>query len=325
MKYAGLGATVFFTAVFAWMSCAFALNMVFDNMFLAILIGAVWGLMIFNLDRFIVSGMRKESRLWKEFLYAMPRVLLAVLISIVIAKPLELRIFDKEIQPQLTIMEQRVFAEQEEETRKRFAATDSLLKAELSVLSDEVKAKTAARDQLLQIAREEADGTGGSRIRNLGPIYKLKKADADKAEAELRDLTERSKLQMASLLERLDANDSLRTAALNSLGRERRDGLAARIEALDELKEERPPIAIAGLFIMLLFVALECAPVLVKLISRAGPYDELIKTQEFAFRTKATRDRSSLSAEVRTASENWPEEEKTFANKRLDQTLQDSL
>ena len=28
----------------------------------------------------------------------------------------------------------------------------------------------------------EADGTGGSQIRNMGPIYRAKKADADKAQ-----------------------------------------------------------------------------------------------------------------------------------------------
>jgi hypothetical protein len=35
--------------------------------------------------------------------------------------------------------------------------------------------KTAKRDELDRIAQEEADGTGGTRKRNAGPIYKIKK------------------------------------------------------------------------------------------------------------------------------------------------------
>src|SRR5687767_435159 len=113
-KYAGLGATVFFTGFFAFLSAAFALFTVFNSYLISIALGIVWGLMIFNLDRYIVSGMRKEGRPAREFLNALPRIILAVLISLVIAKPLELRIFDKEIQPELVIMEQQVFAKQEE-------------------------------------------------------------------------------------------------------------------------------------------------------------------------------------------------------------------
>src|SRR5688572_19332860 len=150
-KYAGLGATIFFTGVFAFLSASFALYTVFDNVFIAVALGVVWGLMIFNLDRYIVSGMRKEGRPVKEMLNALPRIILAVLISIVIAKPLELRIFDKEIQPELTIMEQQVFALQEAEVRSRFAETDSLLRSEVSALLGQVKEKTRSRDELRRV------------------------------------------------------------------------------------------------------------------------------------------------------------------------------
>ena len=63
--------------------------------------------------------MRKEGRLAREFALATPRILLAVLISIVIAKPLELKVFDKEIQPELIVMEQEAYARQEQQLRSR--------------------------------------------------------------------------------------------------------------------------------------------------------------------------------------------------------------
>ena len=96
-KYVGIGATIFFTGIFAALAAAYALYTVFENYLIAGLFGLIWGLMIFNLDRYIVSSMRKEGNSRKEFYTALPRIILAVLISLVIAKPLEMKIFEKEI------------------------------------------------------------------------------------------------------------------------------------------------------------------------------------------------------------------------------------
>ena len=57
-KYAGIGATVFFTAVMAFIAASYALYTVFDNLYTAVFFGLVWGFLIFNLDRFIVSQSR---------------------------------------------------------------------------------------------------------------------------------------------------------------------------------------------------------------------------------------------------------------------------
>lgn len=323
-KYAGLGATVFFTGFFAFMAAAFALYTVFDSYWISVAVGLVWGLMIFNLDRYIVSGMRKEGNAWREFLHAFPRLVLAILISVVIAKPLELRIFDKEIQPELVLMEQRVFAVQENEIRKRFIALEETLKKEMSSIQQRLAEKTATRDELLKAAREEADGTGGSRRKNLGPIYKLKKADADRAEEELRRIQATSALEMNELQEQLRSNDSLRALAMSQLEYKKRDGLAARMEALDSLSKKSPPIQWAGWFLMLLIIAVECAPVFVKLISMKGPYDNLLKGEEFRFFVRETSEMAESSDTLRGKSQGMTTPEKQFINERLDAALRDN-
>jgi hypothetical protein len=179
-KYVGIGATIFFTGLFAALSGAYALYTVFDSIVASVVFGLVWGLMIFNLDRYIVSSMRKERNSWREFRTALPRIVLAILISIVIARPLEMKIFDKEIQSELIIMEQQTYTLQESEIKMRFQADQQKLRDEIASLKSEIEAKTAKRDELDRIAQEEADGTGGTRKRNAGPIYKIKKADADR-------------------------------------------------------------------------------------------------------------------------------------------------
>src|SRR5690606_34163559 len=104
-KYVGIGATIFFTGLFAALSGGYALYFVFSgtafSVIYAFLFGLLWGLAIFNMDRYIVSSVHKNASGFKQFLQATARMLLAVLIGIVIARPLELKVFDKEIREQL--------------------------------------------------------------------------------------------------------------------------------------------------------------------------------------------------------------------------------
>src|SRR3569833_672700 len=100
-KYFGIVATIFFTALFASLSGGYAMYFVFAGnpsaWVFAILFGLIWGTAIFNLDRYIVSSIDKTGTTNQQILQASPRILLAIMIGIVISRPLELKIFDKEI------------------------------------------------------------------------------------------------------------------------------------------------------------------------------------------------------------------------------------
>lgn len=278
-KYAGIGGTIFFTGLLAALSGGYALWTVFQQPWAAVLFGIVWGLMIFNLDRYIVSSMKKRERFGQELWMATPRIMLAVLIAIVISKPLELQIFDKEIQAELVIMEQQKLKAQEDKVKERYQGRTQEVSTRLSALQQEINAQAARRDTLMLLAQQEADGTGGSRIKNLGPIYKAKKADADSATAALALLQQRH----AQLREELARQDSTVLAAITALKRSRLDGFASRLDALGTLTRTSNPIRWANWFIMLLFIAIETAPVFVKLISPRGPYDDLLEQHEYAF------------------------------------------
>jgi hypothetical protein len=237
-KYAGIGATIFFTGLFAAAAAAYALFTIFDNYWIAIGLGILWGLMIFNLDRYIVSSMRKEGRVSRELFTALPRIALALIISLVIAKPLELKIFEKEIEPELVVMEQQVYAGQESETRLRFEPVVTQLRSSIQQLKQEIITKAGHRDALALAAQQEADGTGGSRVKNLGPIYKVKKADADKAEVELRHLTETNRARILTLENQLNEAETEMKQEVDGLAKSKMNGLAARMEALSRLTEK---------------------------------------------------------------------------------------
>jgi hypothetical protein len=323
-KYVGIGATVFFTGLFAALAGGYAMYTVFDNAWIAGACGLVWGLLIFNLDRFIVSSMRKEGKFSRELIMALPRILLAILISVVIAKPLELKIFEKEINSELIIMDQQQRARQEAHVKTRFISTQDSLKSEIIALKQELLTKTAQRDDLLRIAQEEADGTGGSRKKNLGPIYKVKKANADAAEIELTQLKHANENRIALLEKRVHKNDSLLTAEIVSIENARVDGPAARIEAMSRLTQQNNAMWWAEWFIILLFIALETAPVFVKLISNKGPYDNLLKVEEHRFASEETEELARINAAIKEKNVGISPLEREYITDRLDTALKNS-
>ncbi len=316
-KYVGIGATIFFTGLFAALAGGYALYTVFDNYWLAIFFGLVWGLMIFNLDRFIVSSMRKNGQPAKEFLQAVPRLILALVISIVIARPLELKIFEKEINSEITAMIQEDMAAKELVVKERFQETRNRLSAEIQTLKDEIAMKTQSRNDLRRIAREEADGTGGTMKRNAGPIYRIKKADADRVEAELAELIATNTPLIKEKEQALAEWNGREKAELAAMEESQLTGLASRLEALDRLTVKSVAINIANWFVMLLFLVVETAPIFVKLVSPRGPYDYVLKTEEYGFEAFHYEDLAKVNTSIKKRSSKLTDEEIEYVSGKL--------
>ena len=298
-KYVGIGGTVFFTGVLAFFSSAYALYTVFDNPFMAIAFGIVWGLMIFNLDRYIVASMKSRGSFFGDLVIALPRLGMAILLALVISKPLELKIFEKEINAELLVMEQEVMKTQEDRVKDRYLASLDNLREEVVILKKEIADKTATRDELAAAALAEADGTGGSQLRNMGPIYRAKKAKADDAQAELDAVLAVNNPAIALKQASIQQTTSDMNASISSLDHKAYGGFAARIEALDRLGEASPVIATAAMMIMLLFITVETAPILVKLISPSSPYDHLLAEHEIVYEVRAKEGNTKLRTDLK--------------------------
>ncbi|MCE7055646.1 DUF4407 domain-containing protein [Algoriphagus sp. AGSA1] len=283
-KYVGIGATVFFTGVLAALAAGYALFTVFQSIWPAIFFGLLWGLMIFNLDRFIVSSMRKKDNTWGEWKLAIPRLVLAVLLALVISKPLELKMFEREINRKIDEKRTEFISESKLKLAKGFPEIKEL-ESKIDTLKDEVIDFTAYRDQLQREYDAERFGektTGTSGIVGLGTNAKKKEQQLDAAQATLDELRQRNQVRVDTLEAQIRSFVALRQAEFEKQqpGIEGFDGLAARMEALDALTKESSAMAMANVFILLLFVAIETAPIFVKLISPRGPYDEYLELHE---------------------------------------------
>ncbi len=281
-KYAGIGATVFFTGIFAMIAANYALYTVFNDIYISSAFGLVWGMLIFNLDRYIVSSLKKKGNFFRDFGLALPRIILAVIISIVISKPLELKIFETEINAEIISMQQEKRKEHEDLLKARYQNDLDKVENEILDINTKVGAIRANKDFLKKDALSEADGTGGSKIRNMGPIYKAKMNAAANAEAELTakesevapQLTEKENRKKEILAARDKDMKQMEFAALT--------GFASRMEALDRITQKSHAVLIASIFLMLLFIAIETAPMFVKLISERSPYDYVLDKIEVA-------------------------------------------
>ena len=92
-KFIGIGSTLVLTAVLASISGGYAIYSTFDSVVISTIIGIFWGIVIFSLDRYIVTSIDKKGEWWNQLLTALPRLLIAFVLAITISKPLELRLF----------------------------------------------------------------------------------------------------------------------------------------------------------------------------------------------------------------------------------------
>ncbi len=279
-KYAGIGATVFFTAVLATIAATYALYTVFDNIYRAILFGMLWGLVIFNLDRFIVSTLKKRDQWWKEFGMAVPRLLLAVVIAVVISKPLELKIFEKEIDRVILSQKNEFTVQNQGEILAQFTPETTKIEAQIEALKAEIVSKETDVNNLYDIYIAEAEGTAGTELLGKGPVYKEKRDKHDAALAELAVLkTTNAEVIAFAEAEKLRLKEAYDTAIVNSQPVINNfDGLMARIDAMKVLPW------LPSFFIFLLFLAIETAPIFSKLISPMGEYDIKLADQELTIK-----------------------------------------
>lgn len=312
-KYVGIGATIFFTGLFASLSGGYALYFVFSGdggaIGYAVLFGLLWGLAIFNMDRYIVSSIHKNTSGSKQFLQATPRILLAVLIGIVIARPLEIKVFDKEIRDQLRITfidRQRASIDTLNRAFDSKYAIELAKVAELKTERDSLEATIKADRTKLKMETFGEKSVETSGIVGYGPYAKQRQADLEKQEQYLDTLRSAIARQETFIQQRKQFEGLMNAQLLTGTQMDSvvsQAGFADRNAALGDLKYN-PDGTVNSTnywsitFIMLLFIFFECLPVFVKLMSTRDAYDIALKDQQIVDIHRSGKDRDSKIAIV---------------------------
>ncbi len=317
-KYAAIGATVLSTAALASLSGGYAIYTTFRNVPIAIGLGIVWALIIFNLDRYIVSTLRKQridptlskkERLairGRELGRALPRFLLAVFIAVVITRPIELKLFEREINAALENRKSDMLAKIEQKKRAEFPQIDELV-SQNEKLRTEIAGKEKQRDDLHELAMSEALGKLGERTTGRfgkGIVYEQRYQAYLKSELELSERRKQNESKIAANEKWIASFESDRDKSTREARHqiEEMGGLLARLQIHSDLTGQKGngSIALASWFIIGLFILLETAPIVVKLLSDRGPYDEICEAKDHEVYVSERRKISNINDDANT-------------------------
>jgi len=321
-KYVGIGGTILFTGLFAGISASYALFTVFRVEWIAIAFGMFWGAMIFNLDRFIVSSMKKRSGFFREAGMAVPRLALAVLLAFVISKPLELKIFEREILRIIDLQKAEQAFNSKVAVFQNFPEIEEA-QGQIDRLQQEIREKESFRNQKQEeydLERFGVQSSTTSGVPGIGRNARMKEQQLEDAQSDLEQTRTRNLARIDLLNTRIRQLTEQREQDFDNQRQtiETYDGFAARIDALSILTQQSRAVYLANLFIILLFIAVETAPIFVKLISPRGPYDDLLEKHEHVFSKQRIREVTKLEQETYENLHLLEERSKSTIRKELD-------
>ncbi|RZJ68791.1 MAG: DUF4407 domain-containing protein [Flavobacterium sp.] len=294
IKYMCLGGIVFATGAMAGLAGGYAFYTIFEErgsaidnpidvqaVCMSIAFGIIWGLIIYNIDRFIVTSTGKgdgtEAITLQEIKSALPRIIMGTIIAMTISKPVEIRMFKTEIDIKLREKQLEQQAEYQAKVDKTYQDREKLLLADFGKLESQrgvLLEKIKEYDN--QYRKEMGEGQGG-RGKGEGPVAKALKSEREKAEADLGAFDNYHKSELDDLNSR---KLKLRLDKEKERGNNEKianglDGLLERIKITHE---------VAGfwisLFITLLFLAIELTPIFFKLMLTKTTYDYLSENRD---------------------------------------------
>lgn len=318
-KYFGIGGTILFTALMASFAGGYAFFTAFKSPLLSVFFGIFWGALIFNLDRYIVStfgvGDGKKSISRQELIEVAPRLVMAIILGFVISTPLELKLFEKEINAeistQISITNNRIIESGENDpviTRLRTEREE--LRGNIANRSKIIEDKRIFWENANKDKNDEWNLGKFSGKKGKGGYYNDLKKIADDAEKEyikikkeysslnekdyekIDNLDKRIKLQENSTLEDIENQKTVQA---------QNDGLLARLRALSKLTSEDNSLLFAKWLITILFIFIEIAPILFKMMTERGPYDDIVDRIKHEIRVNQLLEQSNINQEINMA------------------------
>ena len=294
VKYMCLGGIVFSTGAMAGLAGGYAFYTIFEprgsaidytgnlqTTLMAICFGVIWGLIIFNIDRFIVTSTGKgdgtEEITKQEFKTAIPRIIMGAIIALTISKPVEIRMFKTEIDAKLYEEQLKLEKDFESRTRVNFAERINDVEKEnvqIQIRVNDYLHQIKVKDSLYNI--ETSSGQGG-RIKGEGPVAIALKSERERLEDQLKQYVNDNKSTIDDIQQRKKSLQNELTKALknNKKVAGGLDGLLERIKLAHEISGFW-----ISFFITLLFMAIELTPVFFKLMLTKTPYDYLAENRD---------------------------------------------
>jgi hypothetical protein len=218
----------------------------------------------------------------KNFLVNVIRLMIGLVIAVLGASTVDLVIFDREIAEQLHINAQERI--QQDHVKKTASIVES------------IDLKKAEWQRAKEAANCEANGTCGSRMRSVGPVYRELARQADM----LRKDYQREQMKYDSLTEKMNSQlDEARASSLTAT----QAGLLSRIKALHDYTSNNFAAFVAWALFLCLVLFFELMVVIAKLVFAETVDDELDRIRETISQVKARAYKEAITSPVYSARE----------------------
>jgi len=300
IKHMGFGTLVLVPAILALVSMSYALSTLEGlqgKLWLALVGGFVWSLIIFAFDRFIVSTHRRKTsdraELNRPAFYL--RFSFALILGIVISHPLVMLYFNGSVADQ---MEQNLSAERAS-IAQQFDGKIQRLENRMFSMDSLYLEKQAERNRQADIVAKEIDGEV---MRNANGELETTglRGKGPSAENKIRQLATLENELQALKQEQLGEKRSL-GLAVKELSSRKDSSLAAfslstdylhQEMALEQIKATNPIVRVTQWLIIVLFVLVDLLPFIFKTFSTYGLYDKVLGDEEMSLQGLDIKDRT---------------------------------
>ena len=318
-KYFGIGGTIIFTALMASFAGGYAFFTAFKSVYLSVPFGIFWGMLIFNLDRYIVAsfgvGDGKKTISKQEWIEAAPRLAMAIVLGFVISTPLELKLFEKEINAEIntkiSAVQNRIIKSSTQDAQiismtKERNDLDSAIYSRNTILKQKLDDyNLAVKDKNDEWNTGKFSGKPGRGEYYDGLVEKANSAQKDYNTTNS-NYSNSNTIDYARI-KTLDDKIADREKVIHSdvenqkTVQAQNDGLLARLTALSSLTSKEWTLSFAKWLITALFIFIEIAPILFKMMTERGPYDDIVDRIKHETKVRQLELQSNINQEINTA------------------------
>jgi hypothetical protein len=278
----------------------YAISTVTSNLWFFTLGGLIWAFVVITVDRFIIATFYKsqvESHVGSQAVSILLRYAFAILIGVAVSHPITLLWFHESISNKIDEQRRAAVA------TRRTQSLSEIRQLPKGPTSEQVKSKTERRDCLVNLLTLEQSGIetvtpcgGSSNLKDCGIRCENIKKEVGQLNKELEALSKQAaaEIQQESVAKgRVHAQTEKDVEEIET--HFPKDYLA-RVDALAEIQNGKPHVALVKWFLLLFFVFVDIMPVSMKLITPMGEYELVRDTIIYGIRKNQEAERKAIGA-----------------------------
>ena len=291
-RHVNLGLIILSIAIFSGISGAYAIQTIFNNLYLSIAFGIFWGTTILLIDRYMIASLRGIENTFNSVIQFSFRILLSVFIGIVISVPLEIKIMKE---PIVDFLREEKVKSEEQKYSLMLSNKDREIDRLNKMTNDNINIISQLTNNLSNAAKSQSIANSQAQKAFYNAIGStksdsLKNVISKRNRPVFRTITNRGEKQIESLMKRSDLYqnkiDSI-TKLKSVLGDELKESINKKSSklnnasfplmwnAMNRVIERNDYYRTISLWLRGLFILLECMPILIKLFTPSGLYEEL--------------------------------------------------